>query len=401
MTSLSQTQLDKTAVENFREYLQIPSVQPNVNYDECVAFLHRQAKSLDLPIAVHEPFSNKPIVVITWTGTDTSASSILLNSHMDVVPVFADKWTYPPFSAHIDDAGNIYARGSQDMKCVGIQYLEAVRRLKLNGIKLKRTLHMSFVPDEEIGGILGMRAFIHSKDFKNLNVGFALDEGVASPTDKFYMFNGERSVWQVWIHCNGPPGHGSMLIPNTAGEKLRFIIDCFMDLRAESSAKLATGKHKIGDLLSINLNQIKGGVQLNVIPDELKVAFDIRIPPTTDHDELEKLFRRWCKEAGDDITIEFEQKSPKIESTKLDDSNPYWIAFKKTTDKLGIELDIGIFTGATDSRYVRSVGLPAIGFSPMNNTKILLHDHDEYLNKDIFLRGIEIYMNIISAVANV
>lgn len=47
------------------------------------------------------------------------------------------------------------------------------------------------------------------------------------------------------------------------------------------------------------------------------------------------------------------------------------------------------------------VGIPAICFSPMNKTKILLHDHDEYLNKDIFLRGIEIYMKIIPAVANV
>ena len=47
------------------------------------------------------------------------------------------------------------------------------------------------------------------------------------------------------------------------------------------------------------------------------------------------------------------------------------------------------------------LGIPAIGFSPMNNTKILLHDHDEHLNKDVFLRGIEIYMDIIPAVANV
>lgn len=51
--------------------------------------------------------------------------------------------------------------------------------------------------------------------------------------------------------------------------------------------------------------------------------------------------------------------------------------------------------------YFLQLGLPAIGFSPMNNTKILLHDHDEFLNKDIFLRGIEIYMSIIPAVANV
>lgn len=37
----------------------------------------------------------------------------------------------------------------------------------------------------------------------------------------------------------------------------------------------------------------------------------------------------------------------------------------------------------------------------MNKTEILLHDHDEYLNKDIFLKGIDIYMKIIPAVANV
>lgn len=61
---------------------------------------------------------------------------------------FQEKWTYKPFSAHIDDKGNIYARGAQDMKCVGIQYLEAVRRLKQRNITLRRTLHLTFVPGE-------------------------------------------------------------------------------------------------------------------------------------------------------------------------------------------------------------------------------------------------------------
>ena len=31
--------------------------------------------------------------------------------------------------------------------------------------------------DEEIGGFLGMKLFIETEDFKNMNVGFALDEG--------------------------------------------------------------------------------------------------------------------------------------------------------------------------------------------------------------------------------
>ena len=47
------------------------------------------------------------------------------------------------------------------------------------------------------------------------------------------------------------------------------------------------------------------------------------------------------------------------------------------------------------------LGLPAIGFSPMNNTPILLHDHDEFLNEKVFLHGIEIYCELLTALANV
>lgn len=59
-----------------------------------------------------------------------------------------------------------------------------------------------------------------------------------------------------------------------------------------------------------------------------------------------------------------------------------------------------MFPGGTDSRYIRSVGIAAIGFSPMINTPVLLHDHDEFLQADVFLTGIEIYKEIITKVAN-
>jgi aminoacylase len=61
---------------------------------------------------------------------------------------------------------------------------------------------------------------------------------------------------------------------------------------------------------------------------------------------------------------------------------------------------VQVFPGGTDSRYLRSVGIPAIGFSPMNNTPVLLHDHDEFLGADVYLKGIEIYKKIIEKIAN-
>ena len=49
--------------------------------------------------------------------------------------------------------------------------------------------------DEEVGGKTGMGAFVASEAFKELNVGFCLDEGLANPTDAFTVFYGERSAW--------------------------------------------------------------------------------------------------------------------------------------------------------------------------------------------------------------
>lgn len=100
---------------------------------------------------------------------------------------------------------------------------------------------------------------------------------------------------------------------------------------------------------------LQGGIQTNVIPAEFYATFDIRITPSVDHEEFEATIKRWCEEAGPDVTYSFEKKDPKVENTKLDDSNPFWLAFKKCCDEIGVELQIGIFPGGTDSRFVREV----------------------------------------------
>ena len=46
--------------------------------------------------------------------------------------------------------------------------------------------------------------------------------------------------------------------------------------------------------------------------------------------------------------------------------------------KAGGKLDKAeILPASTDSRYVRKEGIVAFGFSPMANTPVLLHDHNE------------------------
>ena len=53
----------------------------------------------------------------------------------------------------------------------------------------------SYNLDEEVGSETGMGAFVKTEEFKKLNTGFCLDEGLANPIDAFTVFYGERSAW--------------------------------------------------------------------------------------------------------------------------------------------------------------------------------------------------------------
>lgn len=70
------------------------------------------------------------------------------------------------------------------------------------------------------------------------------------------------------------------------------------------------------------------------MPPELSVVFDIRLAVTMDDAAFEKQILQWCKEAGEGVTIEFLQRNNRAPVTPLDNTNPWWIAFKSVTDEL-------------------------------------------------------------------
>lgn len=76
--------------------------------------------------------------------------------------------------------------------------------------------------------------------------------------------------------------------------------------------------------------------------------------------------------------------------------------YKKNTFGVfrGLKLRPEICPGFTDARYIRALGLPAFGFSPMNLTTIRLHDNDEYLAVETFVNGIKIYNKILTTIGN-
>ncbi|CAG8571804.1 3415_t:CDS:2, partial [Cetraspora pellucida] len=398
--------MENPAVTRFRQYLRIKTVQPKPDYESCTRFLLEQAKEIGLKSSVFEYVKGKPIVLLTWEGRDPSLPSILLNSHTDVVPVFEEKWSCKPFEACKLDNGDIVARGAQDMKCVGASYLEAIRCLKDQDQQPCRTIHLSYVPDEEIGGEDGMEHFIETNDFKKLNVGFALDEGIANPNDALRVFYGERAVWWINVITKGNTGHGSQFVKDTAISKLNRIINRFMEFRESQEQQLAIGmntdgtKYHVGDVTTINLTMLKAGVQHNVIPEEATVGFDIRIPPTVDFTAFRNMIEGFVH-SEPDSRIEFVQYNGTAYYTPLSENNIWWVVFRDICKGRNIPIEPEIFPAATDSRFLRGIGIPALGVSYIRNTPILLHDHDERINENLFLEGIEFYKDLIYHLANI
>lgn len=46
-----------------------------------------------------------------------------------------------------------------------------------------------------MGGHTGMELFVNDSRFAALNIGFALDEGLANETEAFTVYYGERAPW--------------------------------------------------------------------------------------------------------------------------------------------------------------------------------------------------------------
>ncbi|XP_077213603.1 peptidase M20/M25/M40 family protein [Tasmannia lanceolata] len=397
----------------FQQYLQIKTAHPNPDYTSAISFLTSQALSIGLKTLTLEFTPKKPVLLLTWPGQNPSFPSILLNSHIDSVPAEPAKWAHPPFSAFKDSDGRIFARGSQDDKCIGIQYLEAIRTLKSSNFSPLRTIHVSFVPDEEIGGADGAAKFASSKEFDNLNVGFVLDEGQASPSDEFRVFYADRTPWHLIVRALGAPGHGSRMYDNGAMENLMESMEVLARFRESEFDKVKAGMAAASEVISVNPVFLKAGTPsptgfvMNMQPSEAEAGFDVRLPPTADPDRLKKRISNEWAPTTRNMTYQLHEGGPMRDNkgrplmTPTNSSNPWWSVFEQSIIAGGGKLaKPEILPSTTDARFMRQRGIPTLGFSPMANTPILLHEHNEFLKDSVFFRGIKVYESVIRALSS-
>lgn len=404
------------AILRLQGYLRLRTDHGAPDYWGSTDFLNKSAAVLlpDADVAVHEFVQGKPVVVVTVAGSEPGLESVVLNSHTDVVPAESDKWRWDPWRASLVLAGGewrIYGRGSQDMKSIGLQYLEALGALTSRGWVPRRNLHLTYVPDEEIGGRDGMGKLVESDVFAGWNVGVALDEGLPNADPRFNLYLGERQTWWLTVNVVGSPGHGATFPENTAAQILHGITNRALGFRDRQFKAMNSSGADIGDVVGINLVYLKSGEVdaaqpaghvMNMVPSAASAGFDIRVPPTVSAADLEAEIASWLRcEDGEVCPGTTHDYVIKVNNPVITSSDPkinaFMAALTSGFEDAGISESInpGIFFAATDARYLRQKNIPSFGFSPIKDTPNLLHKHDEYITVNGYLRGCTIYESII------
>lgn len=155
---LSQIDRDRDyLIDLTRRLVRVPTVNPKFETDAAINreadlqnLLRAEMDALGLETELAEVFPGRPNLTGTLPGSE--ARSLILNGHVDVVPV-GDRaqWTVDPFGAEMRH-GRIYGRGALDMKggvALNLAVVKAVRDL---GLALDGRLELHAVVDEEAGG---------------------------------------------------------------------------------------------------------------------------------------------------------------------------------------------------------------------------------------------------------
>lgn len=81
-----------------------------------------------------------------------------------------------------------------------------------------------------------------------------------------------------------------MLHKDTAGDKVASLLANYSKFRAAQVRTLeADPALTAGDVTSINLTVLDGGVQVNLVPPAMSVQFDIRLAVDVVHSEFEEM----------------------------------------------------------------------------------------------------------------
>lgn len=217
--------------------------------------------------------------------------TIALNAHGDVVPP-GEGWTKDPYGGVIEN-GKIFGRASAVSKCDFSTFTFATRALEaVNATsqhQLKGTLELHFTYDEEFGGLLGPAWLLEKKLTKPdlmIAAGFS-----------YQVVTAHNGCLQMEVTVHGEMAHAA--IPDSGTDALQGAVHILQALHALNTQYLQTSSLVEGiNHPYLNVGQIHGGTNTNVVPGKVVFKLDRRMIPEEDPAQVEANIRQTIEKAA-------------------------------------------------------------------------------------------------------
>ena len=413
--------IEAEAVKTLQAYIRLNTSVPPGDVTKAADFLQSLIEKEGIPVTRFESGPGRSIVMARLKGSG-SAKPILLLHHMDVVPTDPARWKRDPFGGELAD-GAIWGRGAMDMKGPGVTHLYAVIALKRMNVPLDRDIILMAVPDEEIGGELGVR-WMRERHYKEFEPEFIIDEGGFGSRDLFspgkLVFGisvAEKKILWLKLTAEGVAGHGSQPHDRNPNDRL---VRALTKLLAEPipSAPFSvvdTMKSKVGTLpankfnnaiqqSTISLTSLRSGVgdppKVNVIPSIAEATLDCRVLPGTTRDQW---LKEVAKRLGDPeirVEVTYESEDPSITTQDSTLYRALESAVKKHHPDAIVTPMIVPF--GTDANSFRPLGVKSYGFTPAilpASVLASMHGDAEYIPADALGPAIQILFEALKEAA--
>jgi len=416
------------ATDLLSRYIKINTTNPPGNELAAAKLLREKFLADGIPATIWVPQPNRAVIAARLHGIGKHSKSIILLSHMDVVPADPMEWQVAPFSGLVKD-GQIWGRGALDDKGPGVVELMAMLAIKRAGILLDRDVLFLATADEEEGGKNGAGWLIEHQPDVISDAAFLLNEGGEIRDEpgkpKLYQVSvTEKTPLWLKLTAAGAGGHASAPPDQTAVTRLVLALARVIEYRTpikvlpivedyyRMTARLDHGPGEMADLRSalhdpafskqflaipaqnaavrdtISPTMLSGSSKINVLPSSASAQLDCRLLPG---DPPAALIKTIAKSIGDDhVRIDQILNFPPIASPE---KSTLMNAIKSLASKQDkAETVPTMLEGFTDSHYFRQRGLVAYGFTPLEWTPELsrtIHGLNERIPVSNLRGGIE------------
>ena len=317
-------------------------------------------------------------------GGEARRPTLLVNGHLDVVPIDRAAWVHDPFAAVLED-GRLYGRGTADMKggiaaaIVALQTLERAGRVPACNV----VFHL--VADEERGGALGTRVLLEQ--------GLITADAclVPEPTS-LQVCIAERGLMVVDVTIEGRPGHGS-----APREGVSAIEHAAAVVGAIHAADFGDPAHPLLGTPTANVGMIEGGSGHNTVAERCRLVVDRRLLPGATREDAVAALRRRIDSAGVEglrYTVDVTMFG---EASEMDRDDPFVAEVSRAVQvATGREPAVIGMSFTTDARFVRNqAGIPAVVCGPGDIDQA--HVNDEWVSVERLVDATAAYAELFAS----